>query len=98
MFSQLNRWREEIMQGIDFKGLYRDLLRALLKKAGEQKDIVVDVLAREIKTFLGKVNITDELQKALRGMTINLNASFDFQKKGGKLKVRQKRARIRHRK
>lgn len=63
-------------------GMVPDLFRIILGKLGQQKDVLVDVLAREIKTFLAKVNISDELKKALQGMTVNLNASFDFHEKG----------------
>lgn len=61
--------------------MMQDLISSVMGTIGKQKDILVDVLAREIKNFLAKVNISDELKKALQGMTINLNASFDFEDK-----------------
>lgn len=61
--------------------LPREVLENLKNRAGKTKDDIMNVLAREVSTFLGKINVSEELAKALNGLIVNLNASIDFKKK-----------------
>lgn len=64
----------------------REVIDVILSKAERRKDEIVEILAREVSKFLGKINVSDEVTKALKGLVINLNASIDFkEKKGGGL-------------
>lgn len=64
--------------------LHKELFNGILLKAEKHKDVLFEVLAREVSKFLGKVNVSEELIKALRGLVINLHASIDFKEKKGK--------------
>ncbi|MBI4412654.1 MAG: hypothetical protein HY541_09250 [Deltaproteobacteria bacterium] len=63
--------------------LQKELIGGLLSKAEKRKDEIMEILAREVSKFLGKINVADEITKALKGMVINLSASIDFKEKGG---------------
>ncbi len=62
----------------------KKVMDSLLNRAEKTKDDLMELLARELTKFLGKVNVADEVSKALSGMVINLNASIDFKEKKGK--------------
>jgi|APSaa5957512535_1039671.scaffolds.fasta_scaffold138084_2 hypothetical protein len=63
---------------LDLKNLSNDLVSAVTERALKQKDLVLDMMAKEFTAFLGRINVTEELQKVLKGMTLNLEASFDY--------------------
>lgn len=63
--------------------LSKELFSGIMSKAEKRKDEIMEILAREVSKFLGKVNVADEITKALKGMVINLSASIDFKEKGG---------------
>lgn len=62
----------------------KDLLSGILVKAEKRKEEFLEILAREVSSFLGKINVSSEISKALKGLVINLNASIDFKEKKGK--------------
>lgn len=62
----------------------RELINTLLARAEKRKDEIMEILAREVSKFLGKINVSEELTKALKGLVINLHASIDFKDKKGK--------------
>ena len=66
--------------------LRKEVLGSILSKAEKHKEDLMGILAREVSKFLGKLDVSDEIRKALSGLIINLSASVDFQekKKGGK--------------
>lgn len=65
--------------------LRKEVLGSLLSKAEKHKDDLMEILAREVSKFLGKIDVSDEIRKALSGLIINLSASVDFhEKKKGK--------------
>lgn len=73
----------------------KEILSNLLGKAEKTKDDLVEMLAREVSKFLGKVNVSEEVIKALKGLVINLTASVDFdEKKGGKPKATIKKSHV----
>ncbi|MBF0105164.1 MAG: hypothetical protein HQM16_07540 [Deltaproteobacteria bacterium] len=67
-----------VAQVLDLKGLSRDLVNALTEKALRQKDLIIDVIAKEFSKFLSKVNIAEEAHKILDGATLNVQASLNF--------------------
>lgn len=64
--------------------IHRDLIDGLLSKAEKRKDELLEILAREVSKFLGKIDVSQEISKALKGLIIHLNATVDFQEKKGK--------------
>lgn len=64
--------------------LHRDVYQAILSKAEKRKDEFLEILAKEVSKFLGKINVSDEIVKALSGLVIRLNATVDFDEKKGK--------------
>ena len=65
-------------QAINFS---KDLITGLWDKAGQQKDQLVSGLSREFVKFLQQINIADEMQKILDGMTLDVQARIDFSRK-----------------
>ena len=65
-------------QAINFS---KDLITGLWDKAGQQKDQLVSALSREFVKFLQQINIADEMQKILDGMTLDVKARIDFSRK-----------------
>ncbi len=61
----------------------KEVFVGLLSKAERTKDELMEILAREVTKFLGKISVADEITKALKGLVINLNASVDFKEKKG---------------
>ncbi len=59
----------------------KTMINGLLSKAEQRKDELIAILAGEVSKFLGKINVGEELTKALKGLMININASIDFSEK-----------------
>lgn len=64
----------------DLKSLSKDLAVALGEIAIKQKDLVIEVLAKEFSNFLSKINIAEETKKIMDGMTLELSAKVHFDK------------------
>ncbi len=77
-----------VTQVWDFKGLSRDLVSALVDRASKQKDILINALAKEFTIFLSKINITEEAQNILEGMTLDIETTIRLK---GKQKTSQKK-------
>lgn len=73
-----------IAQIWDIRGLSRELVAALTERAVKQKDILIDVMAREFSNFLARINLAEEAQKIMEGMTVTIQASVTF--RDGKIK------------
>ncbi|MBX7148015.1 hypothetical protein K1X76_02930 [bacterium] len=69
-----------------------DFVNGLLSKVEKNKDVLVEMLAKEVSKFLEKVNVGEEIAKAVKGLVINVSASVDFDSKTGKSKSRITRA------
>jgi len=80
-----------IAQVWDLKGLSKDLAVALTDRVAKQKDVLVDAMAKEFSAFLQKINISEESQKILEGMELNIQGSIEFTKKKPKAKVSKKK-------
>lgn len=74
--------------------LHKEVIQNLKTKAGMAKEDLLDVLAHEVSRFLGKINVSEEIQKSLKGLVINLSATIDFddKKKGLSPTIRVKKA------
>lgn len=57
------------------------IVQAVLSRLERSKDDIINILAKEVSGFLGKINVSEEVIKALQGLVINLNASVDFDRK-----------------
>lgn len=68
----------------------REMIGNLLLKAEKTKDDVLELLAREVNKFLGKINVSEEISKALKDLVVNISASIDFGDKKGTTKSRVK--------
>lgn len=64
----------------------KEMIGGILNLAEKRKEEFLHVLAKEVSSFLGKVNVSEELIKALQGLVINLNASIDFKENKNRTK------------
>jgi len=72
-------------QAVKDSSLPREVLGSFLEKAEKRKEDILNMLAREVSKFLGKIDVSEEITKALKGLVINFQASIDFsEKKKGK--------------
>lgn len=76
----------ENTKGLDVKTLYKVISQALVDKALQQKDVIIEAVADEMRKFLERANITEEVRKVMRGMTVNLTVTFDFKDNPGSTK------------
>ncbi len=63
----------------------------LVSQAKKRKSDLVDVISSEIKNFLGKINVHEELQKALAGLKIDVSATINIESLGKGVKVTKSR-------
>lgn len=77
-----------VLSVFDLRSLSSDLVKALTDRAIKQKDLILDVIADEFRKFLERINITEETQKVLAGMKLNVQASLDFKDKHSSLDQR----------
>lgn len=70
-----------LVQVLDLKSLSSDLMKLLTDRFIKQKDFMIDAMAAEFSKFLARINITEEAQKILEDMSINVTASINLQKK-----------------
>ncbi len=80
-------------QALDFS---KDFIAGLWDKAGQQKDQLVSALSREFIKFLQQINIADEMQKILDGMTLDVQARIDFSRKKSTLSFDLARPKPKH--
>lgn len=76
----------------------KEMIFQILNRAEKTKDDIMEILAKEISKFLGKINVSEELAKALKDLVINVSASVDFGDKKGvtKSNVKIKKADVLH--
>lgn len=76
-----------IAQVWDLRSLSKDLTMALTDKALKQKDVVIEALAKEFSVFLSKINIAEEAQRIMDGMTLEVSAKVHFDKNKKSVKL-----------
>ncbi len=60
--------------------LPKDAVGSVVESLKKQKDDVLQLVAVELSNFFSKVKVHEELQKALKGMQIHLDAKISFDK------------------
>lgn len=63
--------------------LPKDAVGSVVDSLKKQKDEVLQVVAQELSQFFSRIKVHEELQKALKGMQINLDAKITFDKSQG---------------
>jgi hypothetical protein len=61
--------------------LPKDVISGLLQNARTTKDEFMSAVKKEMKNFLGKVNVSEELQKLVEKYDIEVNATLKFHPK-----------------
>ena len=83
---------ETIRQMLGDLKLPRDLAASVLSTAKKQKDEFMQLLAQEVAQFLSHVKIHEEIQKALDGLSLDLEAKLKFNRgKPADIKVKLKK-------
>lgn len=70
-----------IAQMLDLRELSQDLSKALTERVIKQKDLVVDVMAKEFSQFLAKLDVAEETKKILDGLSVRIEATVHFDEK-----------------
>lgn len=71
-----------LLQVLDLKNFSRELLDALLERAGKQKDIVIEAMVAEFSKYLSRLNLPELSRQIMEGLTIDVNATVHIRKKG----------------
>lgn len=64
--------------------LSKEVIKTIKERASKGKEGFLEILAKEVSNFLGRLNVSEEITKALKGLIINLSASVEFKEKKGK--------------
>lgn len=64
--------------------LSKDVIKTIKERASKGKEGFLEILAKEVSNFLGRLNVSEEITKALKGLIINLSASVEFKEKKGR--------------
>ncbi|MFH1357912.1 MAG: hypothetical protein ABII18_12370 [bacterium] len=81
MLDTKDKIAKAITQVWDLKGLSSDLINALVDRASKQKDVLIETLGKEFSQFLEKINVTEEAQKILEGMSLTVQTTINFKRK-----------------
>lgn len=73
---------ETVRKSLSELKLPTDAVGALVDSVKKQKNEVLELVAVELGNFFAKVKVHEELQKALKGMQIHLDAKISFDKAG----------------
>lgn len=77
---------ETVRKSLSDLKLPTDTVGSLLESLKKQKDEITHLIAEEVRGFLTKIRVHEELQKALKGMQIHVDAKISFDQKTGKAK------------
>lgn len=85
-----------LLQVLDLKNFSRELLNALLDRAGKQKDIVIESMVGEFSKYLSRLNLPELSRQVMDGLTIEINATVHLKRKGsarpaGTIKLKSKK-------
>ena len=67
--------------------LPREAKKYLVSQAQKRKADLSNILAKEIKDFLGRINIHEELRKALTGLKIDVSAHIEIDRHGPSVRL-----------
>lgn len=71
---------ETVRKGLSELKLPTDAVGSLVDTVKKQKNEVLEIVAVELGNFFAKVKVHEELQKALKGMQVHLDAKISFDK------------------
>lgn len=75
---------ESIRKSLGDLKVPKDAMAGLLDSVRQQKNQILEIFASEFKNFLSKVKVHEEIQEALKGVEINLQAKIHFDEKSNK--------------
>ena len=67
---------EGIRNAITGISLPRDAKKYLMDQASRRKEEVTSIISSEVKNFLSRINLHEEVKRALNGMTIDIQATI----------------------
>ncbi len=67
--------------------LPRDAKKYLVNQAAKKKSELAGIIAEEVKGFLGRINIHEEIRKAVSGMKIDIEATIHVDRHGSKIQL-----------
>ena len=73
---------ETVRKSLSELKLPTDAVGTLVDTVKKQKNEVLEIIASELGNFFAKVKVHEELQKALKGMQVHLDAKISFDKTG----------------
>ena len=71
--------------------LPRDAKNYLVKQAQKRKSDLANIVAQELKGFLSRINIHEELHKALHGLRVDVEATIHVNRHGPSIRVTKSR-------
>jgi hypothetical protein len=74
---------ESLRKGLGELKIPKDAMGGLLNTLLKQKDDLLGIVANELGRFLSKIKVHEELQKALAGLQLHVDAKLNFDKKSG---------------
>lgn len=77
---------ETVRKSLSDLKLPKDTVGSLIENLKKQKDEITHLIAGEVRGFLTKIRVHEELQKALKGMQIHVDAKISFDQKTGAAK------------
>jgi hypothetical protein len=86
---------ESIRKSLGDMKMPKDAVGYLLDTVRKQKDDLLELVGNEVNNFLSKIRVHEELQKALTGMQLHVDAKINFDKKsrtgvaGSKLSIKK---------
>jgi hypothetical protein len=72
---------ESVRKTLSEMKIPKDAMGGLLDVVRRQKDDMLGLMAQELSRFFSRVKVHEEIQKALKGMEVSLEAKVSFDKK-----------------
>jgi hypothetical protein len=73
---------ESIRNAISEMKLPKEAMGYVFDQAKKQKDDLISAVAGEVSKFFAKVNVHEEIQKALSALQVHIDARLSFSPKG----------------
>lgn len=71
--------------------LPRDATKYIKDQTRQRKEDLGNLIRKELQRFLSRINLHEEIQKAISGMTIHIDATVKLSKQGRNVRVTQSR-------
>lgn len=82
---------EGVIKHLSELKLPREAKNYLVKQAQKRKSDLANIIVSELKGFLGRINIHEELHKALQGLKIDVAATIHIDRSGPILRTTKTR-------